>query len=668
MIFKNTLFKTAKFSSILFLLSFLILGNLYTNISAQPETAAWGNITGIRVNGELMKFESSIRVVQPNLMDFSQTEKEKQRPEFNRDGSKVIIKTILENLSITEVVEETGKGTASVKVEFTTDSNITMAGAYFCIELPSDDYSDASINLIDPKPNVKKNVEDKNIPPWMRNQRVDPIPAKGVKIVSQKRNFEIDVTESIDIIVRKGNPMWGNPNTQIYFALISGNANAGQTGENTFNLKISGKIDKTPIVLTLDALKPGRVFDGVGGNFRLQSERDPEVIDYCLENLNVTWGRVEMPWANWHRDETVDPIEAARSGKNNQRVDAAMKMAQKLAKKNMPVIVSAWGAPEWAIIGSRTFGRRPDGTFGNPLNQSKMKSIVKSITSYLVYLKEAYGVEAAMFSFNESDLGIYVRQTGEEHAALIKTLGEYMASQGLATKMLVGDNSDANTYDFLTPAIEDPETHKYIGAVSFHSWRGFDNWTLSIWGDIAKELNVPLLVGEGSTDAAAHRYPDIFLEPAYALSEIDTYIRIYSICQARSVLQWQLTSDYSVMTGNGIYDTEGSLKPTQRFWNLKQIGLTPSGSFNLPVSSDNSDISCAAFGDIKNEIYSVNMVNNGGTRKVILKGVPNSVKKLRMYITDQNRGMDEAKDIKVSNGTAEFSIDAASFTTLISIE
>ena len=405
----------------------------------------------------------------------------------------------------------------------------------------------------------------------------------------------------------------------------------------------------------------------LAGNFRLQKpDIDPAVIDYCLKNLNVTWGRIEMPWFNWQPDESIDPIEAALSGNISPRVTNAMEMAQKLAKKNIPIILSAWYPPAWAVTGEIGFRvMKPGEPRGNPLNPMKMRSIVKSIGSYLIYLKEKYGVEPVLFSFNESDLGINVRQTGQEHAELIKQLGKYFASKGINTRLLLGDNSDATTYGFVEDALNDPETHQYVGAVSFHSWRGCDNWTLSIWADIAKELNVPLIVAEGSNDAGAWRYPEIFLEPSYALDEIDLYIRILSICQPKSILQWQLTADYSILTGGGIYDTEGPLKPTQRFWNLKQLGLTPKGSFSLPITCNRKDIDCAAFGDIKNGVFSINLVNNGAERKVTLSGLPGNVKNLNIYITGKNHEMEKSNTIDINDGTAEFTLNSESFITLI---
>ncbi len=652
--------------SLIIAIILICLNSLFTSrIYAQSDVAAWGNIRGIRIDGDLMKFETGLTIVKNNWMDLIQTAKEKQEPDFRREDSKSIITSKLNNLTFAETIKDSGKGITAVHFELSADSNISMNGAYFSIELPNNEYSDAQINYID----EVKSLTDTSTKTGHRSfrERFRPVPKKagGINIKTKKREFEIRADKTTDILVQKPNPFMGG-NTRIYFTIISGNAVKGEKLNADYILKISGSIDKAPIELSIDASNPGRVFDGIGGNFRIQDpETDPAVIDYCLKNLNVRWGRVELPWFNWQPDESVDPAKAAESGDISPRVVSAMEMAQKLAKQNIPVIISAWYPPAWAVTGEIRFQPQPGEPRGNPLNPMKMRSIEKSIASYLIYLKDKYGVEPELFSFNESDLGINVRQTGEEHAQLIKQLGKYFASKGITTKMLLGDNSDATTYGFVEPALDDPETYQYIGAVSFHSWRGCDNWTLSIWADIAKELNVPLIIGEGSNDAAAWRYPEIFLEPSYALAEIDLYIKIYSVCQAKSILQWQLTSDYSVLSGGNIYGEKGPMKPTQRFYDLKQLGLTPKGSFYLPLSYKANDISCVALGDIKDGIYSIHIVNNGASRKVTLTGIPGNVKELNLYVTGQNRGMEKDNTVDVSNGIAKFTIDSACFTTLI---
>lgn len=647
---------------------FLIIiafSGLSSQAFGQPECMAWGNLTGIRVEGQLMEFETSLCLIGSSLMQVTQTAKEQQQPLYRLDGDKQTITTNLDAISFIEIVEDLGNGKALLNIEAKVEADTTISGVFLCLELPAKDFMNAKFKLTDSTASRMEPILSFPGRQWRRFSRNTQALVKGVRIIAGNRQIEVSVPEPTEVIIQSGNRFFGNPNTRVYLGIMPGAVRKGDSAKKMFIISVSGKIDKIPIQLHLDTSNPGRVFDGIGGNFRLQYPKmDLKVIDYCLENLNVTWGRIEMPWANWHPVESIDPVETARAGYINQGVHEAMLMAQRLAKMKIPIILSAWSAPRWAIEGEFSFRPQAGGLRGNPLNKAKMKSIIKSITSYIRYLKEAYGVEPVMFSFNESDLGINIRQTGEEHAELIKTLGAYMASQGLATKMLLGDNSDANTYEFISPALKDPETHKYIGAISFHSWRGCDNWTLSIWADAAKELNVPLLVGEGSTDAAAHRYPDIFLQPTYSLNEIEMYLRIGAICQAKSILQWQLTADYSVLAGDSIYHTTGKLRPTQRFWNLKQFGATPAGSFYLPITCDRPNISCVAFGDIANDVYSIHLVNNGASRQVTLNGFPDSVKELQIYVTDPKRGMAAGQRLQVKDGIVQFTLDAGGFTSL----
>jgi hypothetical protein len=380
----------------------------------------------------------------------------------------------------------------------------------------------------------------------------------------------------------------------------------------------------------------------------------------------VAFARVEMPWMFWQPVENSNPIDSAKAGKLHPHVKESMEMAQRLSKKNIPIILSAWFPPKWAVVGELHFRHQPGEPWGNPLDSTKANEIYKSITDYILYLKDAYGVDVKLFSFNESDLGINVRQTGEEHAALIKGLGAYFETHGLKTKMLLGDNSDATTYSFIYPAMHDAAAHKYIGAISFHSWRGWDTETLQKWRDAATQMHLPLIVGEGSIDAAAWNYPQIFQEQIYALKEINLYTRLMAICQPLSILQWQLTADYSPLKGGGIFGDNESLQPTQRFWNLKQLASVPENLYAMPVTTDASFISCAAQGDNNRNIYAVHIVNNGAERMVTLKGLPPAVKKLTIHTTSKNKNMKEEKPVAVVNGEATFKIDAVSYTTAVS--
>ena len=642
----------------------------------QPEVMAWGNLNGIRVEGQLMEFKTCLRVVQEDWSKFEETIKERrqQKHRYRRSGNTQTMTAQMDSLFFTQVVEESGAGMATIAVQCSSTADTNLAGVFFCIELPGADYAGGKVQLLDAQTPAAAGIEITSSRPAPRREYVRTT-ARGVRFLSPRRQLEVTLTTPAEILVRNyiadsttHASQNDSTNIHVFITLLSGNAKKGQTAKNVFTLKASGEIDRDPVALTLDPSRPGQVFDGLGGNFRLQNPRmDPQVIAYNLDNMRVAWGRVEMPWQFWHPEEAVDPLAAARAGNLHQRVQAAMEMAQRLAQKGMPVIVSNWFAPAWAIIGDPRDASRPQpgGLYGNPLNPEKMNRIYESIGAYLLYLKQRYGVEAVAFSFNESDLGIDVRQTAEEHKEFIKGLGAHLAALGLATRLLLGDTSDARPIDFIKPAKADLEAVKYIAAVSFHSWRGCTDEILAQWSAAARGLNVPLLVGEGSTDAAAWTYPQIFDEPSFALHEINLYTRICALSQPKSILQWQLTSDYSLLAGGGIFGNEEKLRPTQRFWNLKQLAATPPGSFALPITCDRPNVTSAAFGNIAAGGYAVHIVNNGASRAATLNGLPAGLQEMRVYVTDSERGMKEGKRVPVADGKAQFTLEAVSFTTLL---
>jgi hypothetical protein len=511
-------------------------GSKMISIIDKPEVMAWGNLTGIRVDGQLMEFKTCLRVVQSDWSDFDETTKERrsQRHRYSRNGNTLTLSALLDSLSFTQVIEETGPGVATIAVQCSVRADTNIAGAFFCIELPGADYAGGKAQLINPAPSTQAEISLAATLSEKRNEYLHTT-AGGVRFIVSHRQLEVMFATPTEIIIRnevaasENHNQRDSTNVHVYLALISGNAKKGLIAQNIFTLKATGKVDRNPVELVVNPSRPGRVFDGLGGNFRLQNPKtDPPVIQYNLENLRVAWGRVEMPWHFWHPDEDVDPIEAAETGKLHERVRAAMEMAHTLVQRGMPVIVSDWSAPAWAIIGDPrdAFRPQPGGLRGYPLNPEKMEKIYQS-----------------------------------------------------------------------------------MGAVSFHSWRGCTDEILTQWSDAARELNVPLLVGEGSTDAAAWTYPQIFGEPSFALHEINLYTRLCAISQPKAILQWQLTADYSLLVGGGVFGNEKEpLRPTQRFWNLKQLASTSAGAFALPIMCDRLNITSAAFGDLAKGQYAVHIL------------------------------------------------------------
>ena len=610
-------------------------------VFAQSEVAPWGNVTGIRRQGQLFEFETSIEVVSKDGSHAVSTAKERQRPLYSRNGRVQVVRTNIDSLHIRETVMDRGVGRIKINLLLNSHVDTIPGGIFFCLKLPAKDYGNGRLHLI----NAYADSVNVN--------------ARGFDVRSATCQFKIMFDEALAVIIKKDT---ATKDLLDYLQLARGKLHKGDSLQRNFTIKVAGNIDRSPVSIAIDTTKPGRPFDGLGGNFRLQNPKyDPQVINYCLDHLRVAWGRVEMPWRYWQPNEERDTSDTV---KLHPAVVKAMEMAQRLSKMGIPLILSAWFPPNWAVTGKVNF-RPVNGVWGNPLDPAKMPEIYQSITDYILYLQQHYGVAINLFSFNESDLGINVRLTAEQHDELIKGLGTYFLAHGLKTKMLLGDNSDATSYEFIYPAMNDPAAQPYIGAISFHSWRGWDTKTLQKWADAATKIKVPLIIGEGSIDAQAWGYPQVFQEPSYALQEINLYTRLLAICQPLSILQWQLTTDYSPLIGGGIFGNNEPLHPGQRFWNLKQLASTPAHLYAMPVNGNNNNITCAALGDNDKGIYTLHLINNGAKRQITLTGLPASLKVIRLYVTNKKSSMKEEHLIKVEGNEIIFKVKASSYYTLV---
>ena len=99
---------------------------------------------------------------------------------------------------------------------------------------------------------------------------------------------------------------------------------------------------------------------------------------------------------------------------------------------------------------------------------------------------------------------------------------------------------------------------------------------------------------------------------------------------------------------------------------MKQLSYTPAGLHHLPLTSSSDDLFVAALGDAKQKKYAFHLVNEGAEREVLLTGLPAHLKRLRLYVTDQKKGMEKGELLPVSAGEVRFKIGAACFVSLMS--
>ena len=675
-------YRNSRYSA-LFRLCALFSGLYLAPLSvAQPLVTPWGNVTGIHIEGEKMPFETSLRAVNPDWSGFVQSSK------YNWEGTQNFA---LENktyscshflqgtqLNYSTQVSETGRGSARVSLQLNLNDTLAMAGAFFCVELPATEYAGAKFELLgsDQKPLSLLPKSSGLLQEQLR------VVARGFRVIGSKRTMEVLADSETEIILRQDfvdHPAYLNDpkpallfvrqdsslkvaDYQIYFSLLPATAKKGASAKASYSIKVDGQLDQEPVQMTLAAAKAGRVFAGIGGNFRMQyPELDTQVVDYCLTNLNVTWGRIAFPWAEWQPEEPADKSAEFLAGKMSPYFRAQLEIAKTLTQRRIPLIASVWVPPDWAVDHSRKLAK------GVKLDPNKLDSIAESIANWLVFLKQNYGIEIALFSFNETDYGVEVHQSSAEHALANKVIGARFAQKGLITRMLLGDTGacTVSANEMVHASQDDRSIAPYLGGISFHSYHGVTDEALKAWSDSANKTNLPLFLDEGGPDSAAHRYPLIWTTPWFAQLEVDQYIRVGAACQPLSILPWQLNSDYSLLAGGGIYGDQGPLRPTQRFWSLKQLGLL-SGAFWLPVSVNRPDIHCAALGDIVNHVYAVHITNNGAGRRATICGIPADVKKMRVYVTDATRGMQLMAVKGVVDGKVAFLLEGQTFTTLIS--
>jgi hypothetical protein len=684
-------------------------------VAGQAEVSGWGNLRGIRVGGQLVPFTTAVGVYNPDFsqLTLSQREGPTRTSQYVRSNNAVTVGVSLQysgggarraaappgatnaaagtnnagapgrrggfggrggggsGFNYTITYTDTAPGVCDVNLRLTSTADQTIGGIYYFLFLPSNIFQDAMTFIDEGHPSDALHIS------------TEPVTVRNIRFVAgSHRIVDVSFGKELEVVTQYAHT-GNNPaarDLQAYFPIAVGNVTAGQVFETHFTIRASGDVEDGPVTVTLDPSKPGRTFDGMGGNYRIQSPRDAQVIQYIFDNMRVAYGRVAMPWNSWQPEENAPPpllaaesAEAsagatntppARGGRGGgvgmNSIEPAMEIAQKLAKQNIPMIISCWFPPSWAVL-SNGGGRGGGGARGQHLDPAKWDAICKSIGSYLLYLRSHYGAEPQYFSFNESNIGINVLQSPEEHAEAIKKLGAYFKSIGLKTRLLLGDTGDALPSDFIQPALNDPEAVQYIGAISFHSWRGATDAQYQKWADAAARLRVPLFDAEGGNDAQASTYPTVFREGWYALDEAAEYVRIMRVCQPESILEWQLTQDYSVLKS----DAGGALQPTQRFYNLKQYNLAPAGSAWLPVQSSSGLVLPAACVDPSRAVYTVHLVNNGASRPVTLVGLPAAVTRMNAYVTDEKRGLEKLEPVSVKNGSAQFTLQGQTLTTLV---
>jgi hypothetical protein len=185
-------------STRIIILSLFFSGLTFFSALAQTEVMAWGNLTGIRVEGQLMEFETSLRVAGKGWNIISATGKEKQsRPRYHRDGITQTVSTDFGGFQFTEIVKENGSGSAIVSVTAKAAKDTIIDGVYFCINLPEEYYENGTLRL---NGSGKKQTLSGLVSTAEKYRKLS---AKSIIAESDKHQLSVSLDAVSSLIIRK---------------------------------------------------------------------------------------------------------------------------------------------------------------------------------------------------------------------------------------------------------------------------------------------------------------------------------------------------------------------------------------------------------------------------------------------------------------------------------
>ena len=668
---------------------FMVLATLATAAVAQqtqPDrlaviTDAHGRPCDFQLAGESLPVRLDIRVPTKDWSSFGRLNPSKSATKSQQDDRQVwqgVIEVTSGKRCRYEQSLTTSSRAAEVDLKVTPETDIDSQGVYVWVDLPIAEFAGGTSELTTVaergKPQVKKAGNPTTLP--------DPYiflggRATGIHMgnATGQASFDLRFSRPVDVTMQD-NRKWSGQDYSILIKLCPGPLKAGQATELRLTVTPLITPDTRPAHLALDAGKVRYRFDGFGGNYCFDIDSPPA--QFTLDHLRVAWARIEMLARDWQPEPSrdVDPAAdmdlkalAARD-QPGSRLRRRFEFDRQLQQKGLPLVSSVWWLPEWLYAdggAKNTDGHR------RIVPRDRWPDLARLVGSYLLYAKKQYGIEPAVFSFNEADIGVMLLLTGEEHRDLIKLLGAHFEKLGLKTKLLLGDTASAGGLKFTQPAASDPEALRYVGAVAFHSWGGAEPKTYAAWADLAERLKLPLLVTEMGVDANWAGRPTEL--PGYWLRELRMYQELLLYARPIATMQWEFTGDYSLVGWTQPPGGEIKIQPTDRYYLVQQLStLTPPKADVLTTTSDHpkvlmtAAIASSAGGPADKQTLTIHVANLAAGRVAEIAGLPPTIRTLRVFLTSSTDHCREVEPVQVDSGRVKLTLQAQSLTTLTHAE
>ncbi|MFT3789077.1 MAG: hypothetical protein QM770_23365 [Tepidisphaeraceae bacterium] len=528
--------------------------------------------------------------------------------------------------------------TVRVRVDVTSPADLPdLDTLQFMIELPVHRYGRSTVKLGDNAPALlPETFGTKELTPMQRTADVSVACADTSSLL-------IKLDRPVDVHLQDAR-QWKTDIYQLLLPLQTGPMRANATVSLGVELRASIPDDASPVTLTAKPDERHQAFDGFGGNF-VYGIRSP-IVDRTLGTLTPGWARTSAELIDWD----------LRHHEPNANLKTRFALDQRLAKAtDGRLILSVWHVPERFYAEPRTDASHPRSSAGT-IPRERWPELVDLIASYLHELKRQ-GVEPALFSFNESDWGVYVKLNGEELRDLTRLLGQRFEKEGLKTRLLLGDSSSLRAgIEQIRPTLADAETMRYVGALGYHPWTGEAAYWPA-WREAAERAGVPLLVTEMGSDADAWR-DNSFHDPRNFVVEAARFVDLLDRSGASAILQWEWSDDYALTEENGT--------ATPRLDSMKQFANTvPNGARVATIANSKpDDVSAALLIGEKPGVYTLHLVNRFDARTVRVDGLPAGVAP-RVLIASPDSAA--APEFKNTAGRREVRVPARSHLTITTV-
>jgi len=631
-----------------------------------------GRIQALSLDGDLVEIGSDLRIVLPgwtrtrDLSNAAEVHFTREHGDEKWTGRIQVEPGKFYRFE--QVLRQTGD-TADLSLRVTAEAEVKIEGIFFWLDVPVAAFAGGKCALTSEGAAPFSAALPASLP-----EEPHLIIKSGDRIVLEDASGTLRLEESLDrprLVVVQDERKW---NAARYTAFVNfapeGQLPAGKTATLELKLKLTGNADHSPVRLSLDAKAVRYRFDGFGGDYCFDIASP--VTQYTLDHLRVAWARTEMTLAEWAPTDDTALSERGRQAlreahdKAGSRLRQEFDLARQIRSRGIPSCISIWQLPEWAYTDP---GKGPSDSH-RVVAPDKWPAVLEAIGSYLVYAKKQYGVEPDLFSFNESNYGVMVCLSADEHRNAVRRVGDHLRKLGLKTKMLLGDVTDPRSggIEYLQTAAGDPEAMRNVGAVSFHSWGGASPETYAAWADFAGKLDRPLLVTEAGVDSAAWSTPWELTSFCYALRELRMYQELLIYARPRSLMRWEFTGDYGMVksekapSGNGV-----EFRPALNYWLVQHLcNLTPPSADALTTVSSDSKVLFTAFrGLVGDRIeYTLHIANLGAARPVTISGIPAGIEKLQQFRSCETEGFKSLEPLAVKNGAVQTDLTPLSFLTL----